>query len=471
VNHFVCVILAQNFNRFQYAFCQLEILQDCRPKSIQRTLDKLPKSLDETYDRILKEIKEPNREDAHRLLQCVVTATRPLRVEELAEVLAVDFDDAEGIPKLNPTWRWEDQEQALLDACSSLIVIVKSGQFRVVKFSHFSVKEFLTSPGLATSSEHGMHYHIAPEPAHTILAQACMGVLLRPDDHSEQNGIGIGNCSPLAGYAAEHWVAHAQFERVSSYLRNSMKCLFDPDKPYFAAWCRLYDIDTPPPTDSTSFMFTLLKPGASPLYYAALCGFQDLVKHLIIKYPQHVNASGGYYVTPLLAAMAGEHFQTANILRDNGAHLDVWGSDRTTPLHSAAYFGHFRMVQVLLDYEADVNARNANGDTPLHYACQSASSRPNLSQLLDDVARLLLEHEAGVNARSHDHFTPLHLAAHYGRVEAVRLLLKHGADVGAEDEEGRTPLSLASLRGHDVIINLLSSGVPGPASGREAEPG
>ncbi|KAN0105778.1 hypothetical protein V8E52_010688 [Russula decolorans] len=278
---------------FQWAFCLLEILQDCLPQSIQRTLDKLPKSLDDTYDRILKGIKEPNREDAHRLLQCVVAAIRPLRVEELAEVLAVDFDDEEGIPKLNPTWRWEDQEQALLASCSNLIAIVKSGQFRVVKFSHSSVKEFLTSPRLATSSEHVMHYHIAPEPAHMVLAQACMSILLRSDDHSEQNG--IGNCSPLAGYAAEHWVAHAQFERVSSYLRNSMRCLFDPDKPYFAAWCRLYDIDTPPPTDSTSFMFTLLKPGASSLYYAALCGFQDLVKHLITQYPQHVNASGGFF--------------------------------------------------------------------------------------------------------------------------------------------------------------------------------
>jgi len=29
-------------------------------------------------------------------------AVRPLRVEELAEVLAVDFDDAEGIPRLKP---------------------------------------------------------------------------------------------------------------------------------------------------------------------------------------------------------------------------------------------------------------------------------------------------------------------------------------------------------------------------------
>jgi hypothetical protein len=72
-------------------------------------------------------------------------AIRPLRVAELAEVLAVDFDDAEGIPKLNPDWRWEDQEQALLIACSSLIAIVEAGDSRVVQFSHFSVKEFLTS--------------------------------------------------------------------------------------------------------------------------------------------------------------------------------------------------------------------------------------------------------------------------------------------------------------------------------------
>jgi hypothetical protein len=101
-------------------------------------------------------------------------------VEELAEVLAVDFDDAEGIPKLKPNWRWEDQEQALLTSCSSLITIVDTGDSRVVQFSHFSVKEFLTSARLATSSGDVSRYHIVLEPAHTILAQACMSVLLQP---------------------------------------------------------------------------------------------------------------------------------------------------------------------------------------------------------------------------------------------------------------------------------------------------
>jgi hypothetical protein len=75
-------------------FCQLEILRQCLPSSVRHFLEELPESLDETYERVLREIKKPNRDHARRLLQCLIVAIRPLRVEELAEVLAVDFDDA-----------------------------------------------------------------------------------------------------------------------------------------------------------------------------------------------------------------------------------------------------------------------------------------------------------------------------------------------------------------------------------------
>ena len=117
-------------------FCQLEALRHCLPFSVRSILEELPDSLDETYERILREIRKPNQGHAHRLLQCLVAAARPLRVEELAEVLAFDFD-VEGIPKLNPGWRWEDQEEAVLSACSSLVIIVKDGDSRIVQFSHF----------------------------------------------------------------------------------------------------------------------------------------------------------------------------------------------------------------------------------------------------------------------------------------------------------------------------------------------
>jgi ankyrin repeat protein len=373
-------------------------------------------------------------------------------VEELAEVLAVDFGDGEGIAKLNPNWRWEEQEQALLTSCSSLIAILESRGSRIVQFSHFSVKEFLTSSRLGTSSGEMSRYHILLEPAHTILAQACMSVLLRSDDRVEESG--VRNSSPLAKYAAEHWVAHAQHEQVPSCLRKAMENLFDVDKPYFAAWRELHDLDTPSRFGSTFHEFTpISKSGATPLYYAALCGFQDLVEQLIVKDLKQVNAEGGWYLTPLVAALAAGHFQTARFLHDNGAHPNVTGYERTTPLHSAAFCGDFEMVQVLLKYGADVNARRAGGKAPLHFASEGTGLRgPNIDRSLSNVARLLLEHGADVNARENEQSTPLCLAVIHGRIEVVRVLLEHGADVIAQDAHGKTALQMTS---NDKIMKLL----------------
>ncbi len=439
-------------------FCQLECLRHCLPPSVRHTLDELPETLDETYERVLKEIKKPNRDHARRLLQCLVVAIRPLEVEELAEVLAVDFDDAEGIPRLNPNWRWEDEEQALLTSCSSLISIVETDDPRVVQFSHFSVKEFLTSTRLADSSKDVSRYHIDLEPAHTILAQACMGVLLQPDIHVEENS--AGKSLPLAGYAAEYWATHAQFKSVSSFLRKAMEYLFDLEEPYFAAWLELYNIDISPRTTSSSlFWLAIPSSNASPLYYAALCGFQNLVEHLVVKNPQHLNINGGYYVTPLIAALAGRHFQTARFLHHNGAHLDVHSDYGYTPLLSAAWYGDLEMVQELLAYEADVNAKNEDGWTPLLNAAWDGSRHAkihNIVQSSPDVARILLEHGAEINARSTESgSTPLHVAAENGGVETVRVLLEHGANVSAEDKEGRTPLHEATNYGSVELVRML----------------
>ena len=383
-------------------------------------------------------------------------AIRPLEVKELAEVLAVDFDDAEGIPKLKPNWRWEDEEQAILTSCSSLITTVETYYSRVVQFSHFSVKEYLTSERLATSSGDISRYHIDLELAHTILAQACMGILLRSCDHVEEN-----SGSPLAEYAAKHWVTHAQFERVSPFIRKAMENLFDLDKPYFAAWLQLYDIDTFPTFYSSSLrQFAIRgKSSATPLYYAALCGFQDLVEHLVGKYPQQVDVIGGHYVTPLFAALSGGQYRTAKFLCHDGAHVDVRGRVGVTPLHSACYYGDLKMVQLLLDHKADVNVRDDDSWTPIHFlssgSCNIARHH-NTHRLWSDIARLLLENGADVNTRINNGLTPFHLA---GTVEVVRVLLEHGADIGAVDRQGRTPLhTTAEDANAEVVCVLLEHG-------------
>jgi hypothetical protein len=381
-------------------------------------------------------------------MQCPVVAIRPLRVEELAEILAVDFDDASGIPKLKPSWRWEDHEQAVLTSCSSLIVIVDTDLSRIVQFSHFSVKEFLTSERLATSSQVVSHYHIILEPAHTIMAQACLSTLLRLDNLIEDSG--VEECFPLARYAAEHWVGHTQFEDVASRVKG-MEDLFDPDKPYFAAWCKLHDIDTRPPYRSTFFQFSEdSKSGANtPLYYAALCGFPNLVEQLISKHPEQVNAIGGHCKTPAVAALAGRHFQLAQLLHRRGSSIDPPGRFGISTLHSAVCSEDLEMVQVLLDYGVDINAHNDVGCTPLNFGFNGCFNDPK-------VVQLLLDHDADPNVPMKGGITPLHHASRYGTIEVARLLAEHGASIEAKDEEGKTPLDYASGERCDEKIKLLS---------------
>jgi ankyrin repeat protein len=425
----------------------LEVLRDCLPSSIRRSLRELPESLDETYERILTEIKRPNKAHARRVLQCLVVATRPLRVEELAEVLAVDFDDAEGIPRLKSEWRWEDQELALLSACSSLIAIVEAGNLRVVQFSHFSVKEFLTSSRLGTASGEVKEYHIDLEPAHTILGQACLGVLLQIQDNVEGH---TSEDYPLAQYAAEHWTTHAQFGEVSSRLQKGMEYLFEPGKAHFRVWVMLYDIDSMTRDGAIFSLFTSSQKSAgAPLYYAALCGFQDLVGHLVTRYSHDVNGYGGCYVRPLVAALAREHFQTADLLRHNGADTSARGRWGMTPLHDAAYHQNLKVVQKLIEYGADIHAKDKDGWTPLYLASHGRYLKD------DSVPRLLLEHGAEVNARTKGGWTPLHRASSEGVLEVVRLLLEHGADVEVEADDGKTALQHAARGGRDEVVKLL----------------
>ena len=130
-------------NRFRWAFCQLDTLRRCMPSSIRKALNELPTTLDETYERVLREIPKEKRQHAHRLFQCLVVAIRPLRAEELAELFAIEFDRGAG-SSLKEGWRPESPEDAVLSACSTLIAVIENSGSKIVQFSHFSVKEYLT---------------------------------------------------------------------------------------------------------------------------------------------------------------------------------------------------------------------------------------------------------------------------------------------------------------------------------------
>ena len=365
------------------------------------------------HERTLRGIKEANWEVAHRLFQFLTVASRSLHVDELAELLAFDFDFEEGpIPKFREDWRLEDPVDAVLSTCSSLLFVVEMDDSKVIQFSHFSVKEFLTSARLAKTSDLvPRRYHISIPGAHTVAALACLGFLLHLDENISGDDL---QKFPLADYAAQHWFDHARFKDVAQNVEDAAQTLFHPRKPHFAVWVWIFDLHDPWRRPETRGERPS-PPCGTPLHYVALCGLHTIVKFLAIELSQDVNAVG---------------FQ-----------------DDTTPLHEASSRGHAEVCRVLLECSANVAGQDKHGSTPLHLASLKGHV---------DVALILLDHGADVTAQNEDGSTPLHLASSWGRTEVALLLLERGADVTARDrQQESTPLRLALWWGHPEVAGVL----------------
>jgi ankyrin repeat protein len=436
-------------------------------------LTELPETIDEKYARRLREIHETDQELAHRLFQCVGVAYRPLRVEELAEFLVFDFDGGI-IPKFREDWRSEDPVDAVLSKCSTLLAVVDVGDYALIEFSHFSVKEFLTSTRLAEACDTISRYHISLPPAHTLVAQACLGILLHLDLNVTRDSL---QRFPLAEYAAKHWVDHVRFEGVSKIVEDGMNQLFDPNKPHLAVWVWIHDPGdsmeasrpATPFTGQTSLFGVNprgsnasqrltrrverpLPPRRTPLHYAACCGFPTVVKFLVFERLQDVHSRAfDDESTPLHWASSGGHVEAARLLLAYGADVKAQDKNGSTPLHQASLSRCVELARLLIEHGADAAAQDNSGSTPLHQASLSGNV---------ELANLLIERGVDVAAQDKNGSTPLHQASLSGSVELVRLLIKHGADAAAQDKKhGSTPLHLASRSGHpEVVQTLLTHG-------------
>ena len=110
-------------------------------RALRDTLRALPEGLFETYDRILERIDHHDHEYVSRMLKWLIGSVRPLKLEELAEAIAIDPSKIE----LDPEDRFRDPTE-ILDLCSSLITLRSDN---VIVLAHFSVREYLLSDRLA----------------------------------------------------------------------------------------------------------------------------------------------------------------------------------------------------------------------------------------------------------------------------------------------------------------------------------
>src|SRR5690606_38719936 len=173
---------------------------------VLEALESLPTDLTETYARILHTIyaQTSNRvKIAERILRMMLVATRPLSLAEITEVSAIEGGeksfDSRKVPRgLNP----------ILGACGNLIVYDE--QLDIVRFSHFSVHEFLSKHLLSNL-----------ETAQAICAEVCLTVLCF-DEHGTDSDSKRPTLA-VKKYATENWykplkATHIRTESLSHIL-------------------------------------------------------------------------------------------------------------------------------------------------------------------------------------------------------------------------------------------------------------
>ena len=389
---------------------------------LRKKLASLPIDLDETYDRILDSIDEDYQQDALKVLQWLTYSIRPLRLEEVAEVIAIDVTES---PRFNPDKRYLEPRD-IWTICSSLISLQEealrnSGAGRViVQLAHFTVKEYLISPRIQKGRL--KPYSIQEVDANASIAESSLAYLLqfdKPDSLTTQTVLEF----PLADYAAKYWTEHAQVAEKDSTLAPLLSMELLSTKGHaLLNWIRLYNLDG---LLKGSDMTRGLHDICPPLYYASSAGLIRSVKSILDR-GADINAQGGEYGNALQAASYGGHIQVVQMLLNQGADINAQGGYYGNALQAASYGGHIQVVQMLLNQGADINAQGGvNGN-----ALQAASLGGSIQ-----VVQILLNNGADINTQGGYKGNALQAALFEYQYKLVQMLLDKGADVNTLDED------------------------------------
>jgi hypothetical protein len=161
---------------------------------------------------------------------------------------------------------------------------------------------------------------------------------------------------PLAFYAAQHWVDHAKYEDVVSRVQDGIEEIFNPSKPYLAAWTWIHGVNSNQVRETIQDLRGRpTPPRASALYYAVLCGFSWLADSLIVMHGENASIKCGNHRTPLHAASFKGHLDAARLLLAHGVNVNTTNNYNKTPLFSACNGGHLDVMRLLLEHGAKVD--------------------------------------------------------------------------------------------------------------------
>lgn len=387
-----------------------------------RHLEKVPPTLHDMYAEIFSRDRD-DLDQCTTLFRWVLFTLRPLSPAELYIAVQIG-SSAEDWDNTLPTE--ETMRKYLLNCSRGLIEITKTRRPEV-QFIHETVRDFLLGNSAPTTGSRiaGEITTVPPifeaHRCHHAIAEDCLQFLSSID----RMAILYSTEKPqLVRYAIGNWWRHAD---AGSGLAMggrlyALACEVIGGRLHLLNWLQRYGPDqhvvkaearssSPPITDDDL---------ASPLYYAVSIGLTEVVSFLL-KHGAHVNAKGGKYGTPLLAA-----------------------SNR----------GYIGLVELLLDVHVDFETRNDEDDSALTIA----SRRNDIS-----MVKLLLDRGADINARPGSR-TALITASTHSNFEVVQILLERGANISIQGRywdsmscryRGGTALRAAKANNHMKVVQLL----------------
>ena len=452
---------------------------------VEQVLVSFPRGLNMIFRRILLQIRDDKRDIAALILRWVVTAVRPLTLEELSEVLT-RYPKVDWMKSSNITWNQRIQDYvsfcgAMVKCCDGVITTV-----------HQSAKEYLQREEPDSDPRLEL-FRIKPEEANLELALTCFsyleigGFACGPVSFPIKNGTPRFSQAPLQKfpllhYASINWPEHV---RVAPDAIQRLNITSNPfwkkESSLFQAWWQSY-WESQRNSDDAPTDFSLL-------HFASFFGLLLLAERILSKSwkyklklsnPLNRRDSKGY--TPLLYAVGYHHLPLVQLLLSRGADLNIKDNDGYTVLDYAwlsrntalvsellckgaktgmcngsplnnlmiAMYAGEDIVKVFVDNGTNFAEQDKDGLTALHFA----ASNGDIDYI--HVVQLLIENgNSPDSATRDDGWTPLHTAASYGHDAYVSELLKNGSDIGFKDHEGKTALHLATIKGHTTTVQLI----------------
>ena len=364
-------------NRFRWATCQVDTLIHARTdRAVKLALKSLPAGLDETYGRILAGVLPSDVDLIQKTLAWLVAIKEPLKLGQLWDALAIEWGK-DSIDEENRLRRPQD----IVSVGNSLFT-VSPDMGRYVILAHLSVRDYLLSDAIEKAPETAI-FAMQLGKAHSQVAKSCLTYLLFAEIAGgpaieKDNYTSRLKKLPLLKYATKYWFYHFRNSDPDEDLRALALRFFSPDaRSSFMSWVQVLNADA-------DFKWNVYPGHATPLYYAASLGLDDILGALLDEPATHaqLNAPGSRFGgTPIHAGTIREHVDIIRKLLEAGADPGRADYNGVTPLHSAASQGSVEVVEMLLRGGAPADPKDfMDGKTPAEWATLSGH---------EDVARLI----------------------------------------------------------------------------------